>query len=128
HMASGLAERDVLQANLRGSVLDAAARLGATWLPGVQVTDVASKGDPSFKAKADWLADTTGLAADASGVFHPVWIDKRTGVRQVFTATVTVAVAPGPGFLAIELAKLGSYDGRENFGVTVLSFNGSTVR
>src|SRR5205823_4093868 len=29
---------------------------------------------------------TTGLAADADGVFHPVWIDNRTGTAQIWTA------------------------------------------
>jgi hypothetical protein len=36
--------------------------------------------------------DTAGLAADAGGVFHPVWIDNRTGVPQMWTATVKVQV------------------------------------
>ena len=34
--------------------------------------------------------DTAGLAADAAGIFHPVWVDNHTGVPQVWTATVTV--------------------------------------
>jgi hypothetical protein len=34
--------------------------------------------------------DTAGMAADARGVFHPLWIDNRTGVPQVWTAPVTV--------------------------------------
>jgi hypothetical protein len=40
----------------------------------------------------EWLAsgDTADLTADANGDFHPVWIDNRTGVRQVWTARVTV--------------------------------------
>ena len=40
----------------------------------------------------EWLSsgDTAGLAADASGIFHPLWIDDRTGVRQVWTASVSV--------------------------------------
>jgi hypothetical protein len=33
---------------------------------------------------------TTGLVADADGVFHPVWIDNRTGVSQIWTAPVRV--------------------------------------
>jgi hypothetical protein len=33
---------------------------------------------------------TAGLDADANGVFHPFWIDNRTGVAQVWTAAVTV--------------------------------------
>jgi hypothetical protein len=41
---------------------------------------------------------TAGLAADADGVFHPFWIDNRTGVRQVWTSPVIVkgkAIANG---------------------------------
>lgn len=34
--------------------------------------------------------DTAGLVSDASGVFHPVWIDNRTGTHQVWTASVSV--------------------------------------
>lgn len=37
--------------------------------------------------------DTAGLIADAAGVFHPVWVDNRTGIPQVWTAPVTVAAA-----------------------------------
>jgi hypothetical protein len=35
--------------------------------------------------------DTNGLLADADGTFHPVWIDNRTGLSQIWTATVRVA-------------------------------------
>ena len=34
--------------------------------------------------------DTSGLAATADGVFHPVWVDNHTGVPQVWTASVVV--------------------------------------
>jgi hypothetical protein len=34
--------------------------------------------------------DTAGLEADAPGVFHPLWVDNRTGVVQVWTAPVRV--------------------------------------
>ena len=34
--------------------------------------------------------DTAGLAADADGVFHALWIDSRTGVHQMWTATIAV--------------------------------------
>jgi hypothetical protein len=34
--------------------------------------------------------DTAGLAADAAGAFRAVWVDNRTGVPQVWTASVTV--------------------------------------
>jgi hypothetical protein len=37
--------------------------------------------------------DTAGLTADAAGVFHTVWIDNRTGVPQMWTATVSIKPA-----------------------------------
>jgi hypothetical protein len=40
--------------------------------------------------------DTAGLAADAAGTFHPLWVDNRTGVAQVWTNTVTVNSAAFP--------------------------------
>lgn len=39
------------------------------------------------------LGDTGGMTADANGVFHPVWVDNRTGVAQIWTAPVTVSGA-----------------------------------
>ena len=33
---------------------------------------------------------TAGMAADAGGYFHPFWIDNRTGVEQIWTASVSV--------------------------------------
>ena len=33
---------------------------------------------------------TSGMAVDAAGVFHPVWVDNRTGVPQMWTAPITV--------------------------------------
>ncbi len=47
--------------------------------------------------------ETAGLAADASGVFHCLWIDNRTGVRQVWTAQAIVdrpVVRNGSGALS----------------------------
>lgn len=34
--------------------------------------------------------DTAGLVADATGRFHALWVDNRTGVQQVWTATIDV--------------------------------------
>ncbi|MGB6877167.1 MAG: hypothetical protein WBD87_14165 [Candidatus Acidiferrales bacterium] len=34
--------------------------------------------------------ETAGLAADASGAFHAMWIDNCTGIRQVWTARLSV--------------------------------------
>jgi hypothetical protein len=34
--------------------------------------------------------DTSGLASDADGVFHALWADQRSGIGQVYTATIAV--------------------------------------
>ena len=60
---------------------------GKTWLPSVRVSTAAHVDDGDSRKNS---GDTAGLAADADGVFHPVWIDNRTGIPQVWTATVKV--------------------------------------
>src|SRR5262249_2643549 len=61
---------------------------GATWLPSARVSTSANVvADNEARLNG---GDTSGLAADASGVFHPVWVDNRTGVPQVWTAPVAV--------------------------------------
>ena len=88
---------------------------GTTFLPSVQVSEQGTK----FDATTPWTAlrssvvqgkgdgggvvvtiglntfmfqggDTAGLVADATGVFHPFWVDNRTGVPQIWTAPVSV--------------------------------------
>lgn len=47
--------------------------------------------------------DYSAMPVDASGAFHPAWIGNRTGVRQVWTARITVrgtAAVNGGGALA----------------------------
>lgn len=41
----------------------------------------------------DWCSGghTNGLAADAQGRFHAVWVDNRTGISQVWTAPILVS-------------------------------------
>lgn len=57
---------------------------GATWLPSVQVNTVAAKSDIGE------FGHTAGLTATADGRFLPAWIDDRTGLGQLWTASVTV--------------------------------------
>jgi hypothetical protein len=68
---------------------------GESWLPSVRVTEVPSpielaKPVGAIGDRFSRLGDTAGLAADAAGDFHPVWVDKRTGILQVFSAKVMV--------------------------------------
>jgi hypothetical protein len=64
-------------------------------LRGYTVKGIPATGDPlSLKF---WLegfsfdgGHTAGMEADAKGFFHPLWIDNRTGTRQVWTAAVRV--------------------------------------
>jgi hypothetical protein len=61
---------------------------GATFRPSIRVSSHANLtdvGDTLFNS-----GDTAGLTADADGVFHPLWIDNRTGVHQMWTTTVKV--------------------------------------
>jgi hypothetical protein len=55
---------------------------GTTWQPSVRVNE------KPIRATVWELRDNAGLTADSSGVFHPHWIDDRTGVLQVWTAAV----------------------------------------
>lgn len=107
---------------------------GDSWLPSVLVSEKATvigeteqwsvggpvlpgraPGDPLQQNAVQWYAGfygepghNNGLAASADGVFHPVWIDNRTGFRQVWTAPVTVeaAAAPNGGGSLAELSDL----------------------
>lgn len=82
---------------------------GATWLPSVAVSTAPNdqrqqrKGKPADErasagsawrpAEGSFLVtggDTAGLAADADGRFHALWIDNRSGVQQVWTALITI--------------------------------------
>jgi hypothetical protein len=60
---------------------------GATWLPSARVSTSAHVASDDTRQNS---GDTAGLVADADGVFHPVWIDNRTGIPQMWTATVRV--------------------------------------
>ena len=83
---------------------------GETFLPSVRVSEAAFSQDMSRELSLHTLqsrrsvlesrifidrfqfmgGDYAGLAADANGLFHPFWIDNRTGVAQIWTTTVTV--------------------------------------
>jgi hypothetical protein len=57
---------------------------GEIWQSSVQVNE------KTGKDLCKELRETAGLAADAEGNFHPVWIDDRTGKRQVWTTIVSL--------------------------------------
>jgi hypothetical protein len=87
---------------------------GETFLPSVKVSEaphsvgpatVLSVASASLAAKnsggegiglylysTEWPGGghTAGMAADAGGAFHPLWVDNRTGVHQVWTSAITV--------------------------------------
>jgi hypothetical protein len=60
---------------------------GKTWLASVRVSTADHVADTDTRKNN---GDTAGLAADGDGVFHPVWIDNRTGIPQMWTTTVEV--------------------------------------
>lgn len=61
-----------------------------------------------------------GLAASADGVFFPLWVDNRTGVKQVWTAPVRVQGRARP-----DPVLAGLYDASS---AVKLTFNGLTAR
>jgi hypothetical protein len=83
---------------------------GESWLPSVKVSEMPyvptrSEPMPLHGIKSRWNPDeqilgvaatiysgahTAGLAADASGAFHPLWAGNSTGIPQMWTATVTI--------------------------------------
>jgi len=67
------------------------------------------------------------FAADAAGGFHPMWVDTRSGMYQVWTATVTVAgqVARNGGG---DLANLADLSARTNVDVVKSSYDRQTNR
>ncbi len=77
-------EQDNAGWNLR---LRASLDGGETWHPSVSVTDVPTLKDKQPRKRLPGVGHTGGLAADADGVFHCLWVDGRSGVFQVYTAT-----------------------------------------
>ena len=65
---------------------------GQTWLPSVRVS-TADHVDNAGESRKN-SGDTAGLAADADGAFHPVWIDNRSAIPQMWTAMVKVRQPP----------------------------------
>jgi len=71
---------------------------GKTWESSIRVSDKTTL-FPMKSKSATHLEDrraryhaghTSGLCSDANGAFHALWIDGRTGVRQVWTATIAL--------------------------------------
>ena len=54
-------------------------------------SDGTHRADVSLHSFNEIGGHTAGLTVDASGRFHPLWVDNRTGVSQAWTAPVTVA-------------------------------------
>ena len=52
-----------------------------------------------------WPGHTVGMASSADGTFHPLWVDNRTAITQVWTATIRVQGKAFPNG-ASELANL----------------------
>jgi len=71
---------------------------GETWSPSARVSEKTTlfsmkrhKKIPLEEQRAHYHAGhTAGLCCDSNGRFHALWIDARTGVRQVWTATIGV--------------------------------------
>jgi hypothetical protein len=115
---------------------------GDTWLPSVRASSAptdwkknedfallpyASPGNYSITVhKFNFTGgDTEGMEADAAGVFHPLWVDNRTGILQVWTTTVTVdgkAIKNGDA----SLADLDDLDKNAQLDLTNVHFDRAT--
>ncbi len=78
-----------------------------TYLHGERTTISASRNEVDEKKKVsadeasthvevireEWVegGHTSGLAADASGKFHALWVDNRTGIHQIWSSEIEVA-------------------------------------
>ena len=65
--------------------------------------------------------DTNGLVADAAGVFHPVWIDNRNGIPQVWTAAVRVTSDRPPNAAGVRALSAKAVDISDSVSVDVSS-------
>jgi hypothetical protein len=63
---------------------------GKTWWPSVRVTEKSTLRGEKAQKSLIGVGDTAGLAADAGGAFRCLWVDGRTGVGQVWTASVRI--------------------------------------
>lgn len=84
---------------------------GRTWLPSVLVASPSGavagslakarlrpsddgESPTSRSVRSYKGGDTSGLAADANGVFHALWADQRSGIGQVYSASIDAGSAP----------------------------------
>ncbi len=109
---------------------------GETFLPSVKVSEASfthggkdEKWVVTGRGGDFWIhwmfvkpGDTAGMAPDASGVFHPFWIDNRTGIPQIWTAPVSVKGAVIQNG-APDLADLNEVSGIVNFKYTNISYD-----
>jgi hypothetical protein len=65
---------------------------GKTWGPSARLTEETTSVKKT-RTYQDHVGHTAGLAAEADGAFRCLWVDGRTGVAQVWTATVQIDAA-----------------------------------
>ena len=82
---SPTATRDVYQKKADGWNVHLRLSLdgGTTWLPSVQINEEQGVGPVR-------VGHAAGLTAAADGSFHAVWIDNRTGKRQLWTTRIEI--------------------------------------
>ncbi|HEY6805439.1 MAG TPA: sialidase family protein [Pyrinomonadaceae bacterium] len=69
--------------------------------------------------------DYGGMVADASGVFHPLWADNRTGLHQLWTSAINVS-AKGVLHGSPELAQLTEITDKVSLEILSINYDRST--
>ena len=127
---------------------------GATFLPSIKVSEVPTKFDdeatwplfywravsgggsssspgPTLNLNLEVMGqifnagDYGGIAADAAGMFHPLWVDNRTGLHQLWTTTITVKGVAQPD---LELKNLENITEKVTLEIIGAEYNRKTER
>ena len=71
--------------------------------------------------------DTSGMSVGTDGTFHPIWVDNRTGIPQLWTSTISVAGDVQPNGDS-ELAKLVDVSDKISFQFTNATYDRAANR
>src|ERR1051325_3715714 len=101
---------------------------GETWIASRRPLNEDAKPDPFVATltvrRDEWVnaGHTMGLTATVDGSFHPVWVDNRTGINQLWTAAIGVHGTPMKNGAA-DLAMLEDVTGKSLLEMTNVSWD-----